>query len=184
MTAFFFKCIFYFFILPFTDVTVLWADDNAASSKCTYYIQPHRLFKYSIRIWHRDAPFTKLMYSDTSITVPILPAWLQRLSDSHIATALAILWQCYPALQQMWLLCLVPAQILWVWRCSKSSRRLTYCGRGGQVHAGNLWAAAALMQPNNALGIMAKTPKLPCVQPKEKLGYMHDVTLYFFIVFT
>lgn len=132
--------------------------DNIVSSKCTHYTQPHRLYKYSIKTRHGNAPFTKLMYSDTSntnnIAVPILPAWLQRLSDSHIATALAILWQCYPALQQTWLLCLMPAQILWMLRCRKSSRRLTYCGRGRQVHAGNLWAAVALMQPNNALGIM------------------------------
>lgn len=119
---------FYFF-----TVTVLCTNDNNASRKCTHYTQPHRRFKSSIKIRHRNAPFTKPVHSDTSntnhIAVLILPAWLQCLSDSHIATALANLWQCYPALQKTWLLCLVPAQILWVWRCRKSSRRLTYCGR-------------------------------------------------------
>lgn len=139
-------------------------NDNTAFSKCAHYTESHRLFKYSINIRHRNAPFTKLMYSDmlntNNIAVPILPAWLQCLSDSHIATALAIWWQCYPAVQQTWLLCLMLAQILWVLRCRKSSRRLTYCGRRGQVHAGNLWAAVALMQPNNALGIMGKKKKI------------------------
>lgn len=82
----------FFFFLTIYNITVLCTEDNTAYSKFT--LCPALPAKYSIKIQDRmNAPFTKLMYSDTStinIAVPILPAWLQCLSHSHIATVLTM----------------------------------------------------------------------------------------------
>lgn len=131
----------FFFLLTIIIITVLCTNDNTAYSKFT--LCPALQAKYSIKIRHRmNAPFTQLMYSDTStnnIAVPILPAWLQCLFDSHIATVLTSLWQCYPVL---------PAHILWVWSLQEEQQGVDILWEWKAGVWCHLWAAMPLLHCN------------------------------------